>query len=110
MPKTNAAKRTERVVILYSEEEYQRLKKYFSRSISKTVCRYVRKVSLEEPVEILVRNASFDAFIEEVIQLRKEMVLVRKLTLTPERENMLIRLLDDIKSKMNKITELCMQQ
>jgi hypothetical protein len=98
------------VILLYNEEEYQRLKKIFSRSICKTVSRYVRKVSLEEPVEMLVRNASFDAFIEEIVELRKEMGLVRKLTLTTERENNLIRIHDDIRIKINKIVELCMPQ
>ncbi len=63
---------------------------------------YVRKVSLEEPVEITVRNASFDAFIDEIMVLRKEMAACSK--------ESLVELHVEIKNKINKIVELCMPQ
>jgi len=90
MKKPAALKRNERVILLYNEEEFKKLKKLFSRSICKSISRYVRKISLEEPVEMIYRNLSFDAFIEEVTQLRKELSLIRQLSLTPERELLII--------------------
>src|ERR1700754_1448148 len=100
--------RTEQVHLHYSPEEYQRMKKHFARSTKKTISSYVRSVSLQEPVVTICRNASFDAFVEEVILLRKEMADVRQLPMTPEREEQLIRLHEDIKSVIYKIADLCM--
>jgi hypothetical protein len=109
MPRIKGTKRTERLILLYTVEEWQRLKKHYSRSSSKTISRYVRRVSLEEPVEIVVRNASFDEFVEEIIELRGEMAFVRQLGLGAQMGESLIRLQESIQLKINKIVELCMQ-
>jgi hypothetical protein len=110
MSKKKGPKRSERLTILYTPEEFQQLKKLFSRSVCKTVTGYAHNVSLELPVEILTRNASFDSFIEEIVKLRREMAQIRTLAFTPEREGQLIRLHDDIRTTINKIADLCMQQ
>jgi hypothetical protein len=102
MNKKAGTKRTERIIVLYTEEEFARVKKHFARSTSRTMAGYVRKVSLEEPVEITVRNASFDAFIDEIMVLRKEMAACSK--------ESLVELHVEIKNKINKIVELCMPQ
>jgi hypothetical protein len=100
--------RDNRVIVLYSNEEFQEVKKLFARSINKTISGYVRKVSLEEPIGIINRNASFDSFVEEIVQLRREMSLVRHLTLSPENESLIVRLHQEIKLLITKIAELCM--
>ena len=98
-------------MILYSEEEYRLLKKNFARSVSRTMSSYVRKVSLEIPVEVIERNASFDSFIEEVVELRREMMAIRKMGgLSTETEIRLIRLHETIQEKINQIAELCMRR
>ena len=101
-------KRVEKVAIFYTVEEFDLLKKHFAKSTCRHIPNYVRKLSLGEPVQVLVRNASFDSFIEEIVQLRREMAQIRGLPLSPERESQIIRVHDDIRTKINKIAELCM--
>ena len=110
MTKRKGKVRNNRIIVLYSGEEFQQLKKLFARSINKTISGYVRNVSLEEPIGIINRNASFDAFVEEMVQLRREMLLIRQLTLTPENESLIVRLHQEIKSLITKIADLCMPQ
>jgi hypothetical protein len=101
--------RNKRIIVLYSNEEFQQVKMLFARSMSTTISSYVRKVSLEEPVEIINRNVSFDDFIGEIVQLRKEMADIRQLPLTSEGELQLIRLQGDIQLRINQISDLCMR-
>jgi len=100
--------RTDRVLVLYSEEEFGELKKHFVKSTSKTISNYVRNVSLQQPIEVIHRNQSFDAFVEEMILLRKELSLVRQLPLTPEGERQTILLQEEIRGKLYQIADLCM--
>lgn len=96
-------------MILYTEEEYRQVKKLFARSVCRTMSSYVRKVSMEEPVEMIVRNASFDAFIEEIVELRREMGAIRKAGwVTSATEARLVQLYGAIQEKINQIAELCM--
>jgi hypothetical protein len=104
----SAVTRNERLILLYNEDEFKRLKLLFARSLCHSIAGYVRKVSLEDPVEIAVRNESFDAFIEEIIQLRKEMAAVRKEAAFEPGLEKIIQLQEDIKGIINKIAELCM--
>ena len=109
MPRKAGVPRTERQMILYTEEEFMRLKKLFVRSVSRTLSSYIRKVSLEEPVEVIERNGSFDRFIEEIVELRREMAAIRKTNgISPELANRLILLHESIQSTINQIAELCM--
>jgi hypothetical protein len=110
MKKAAEDKRTERIVLLFNPEEFTKLKKLYARSASKTPSRYVRKVSLEEPVEIVVRNLSFDAFVEEVIRLRRELGLIRTKPLSRQTEEVIVRLHENIRININKIADLCMPQ
>jgi len=102
--------RTERVLVLYSREEFSDLKKHFVRSTSKTISNYVRNVSLQEPVEIVHRDLSFDGFVEEIVLLRKQLSSIRGLQLTPEGEQQIIRLHEEIRFKIYQIADLCMQK
>jgi hypothetical protein len=103
--------RCNRVIALYSIEEFERLRQLFARSTCRTYGAYVRKVSLEEPVQMVVRNGSFDSFVEEVIALRKEMAAIREegQFSTGDQERMQL-LHVEIQACINKICELCMQQ
>ncbi|HEY4061131.1 MAG TPA: hypothetical protein VGM30_04485 [Puia sp.] len=101
--------RSERVQVLYTHQEIDKLKKLYSKSTCPSLGSYVRKVSLREPVEITRRNLSFDDFVQEIVVLRKELSFVRKLTYTFEREAQLIRLQEEIRTVIYKISDLCMQ-
>ena len=102
--------RTERVLVLYSKDEFNQVKKHFVRSTSKSISNYVRSVSLQEPVEIVHRNLSFDDFVEEAILLRKQLSSIRQLNLTPETEQQIIRMHEDIRAKIYQIADLCMSK
>jgi hypothetical protein len=105
-----AVTRTERLILLYNEDEFKRLKLLFAKSLCHSIAGYVRKVSLEDPVEIAVRNESFDDFVGEIIQLRKEMTSLRKEAAFAPALEKIIQVQEDIKSIINKIIELCMPQ
>ena|SRR6185312_15975504 len=100
--------RKQRVIVLYSDEEFEELRKKYARSTSRSFSHYVRKVSLEEPVGMIVRNGSFDAFIEEVIVLRKAMVEVfREGKWSSANQERLVQIHQEIKLIIDKIAALC---
>lgn len=98
------------VKLRYTVEEFARLKKAFARSTHRTISSYIRRLSLGQPVEIITRNASFDAFVGEIISLKTEMKnLSEQKDLSPATQAALIHLHEDIRSAINKIVQLCMQ-
>jgi hypothetical protein len=97
------------VKVRYTAEEFIRLKKAFARSTCRTIAGYVRRISLQQPVEILQRNASFDEFIGEVICLRKEMASIRELSnWSTDHHARLLELQAGIQTSIDKIAKLCM--
>jgi hypothetical protein len=95
--------------VRYSPEEFLRLKKAFARTAYNQIGTYARKMTLQEPIEIVTRNGSFDAFIEEIILLRKEMAAIRSgVQWSPENQETLIRLQQQIQVILEKIATLCM--
>lgn len=104
-------RRIKRLLVYYTEEEFNSLQKFFFQSNCRYLAVYVRKLSLRSPVEISWRNASFDDFIGEIIPLRKEMAAIRRAgNLTPENQAELIRLHESIQVMIDKIAKICMQQ
>ena len=100
--------RRQRVIVLYSDEEFETLRKLFARSICRSYGGYVRKVSLEEPIGMVIRNGSFDAFIEEVIVLRKAMLeIYREGKWNAANQERLVQLHEEIQRVINKIAILC---
>jgi len=98
------------VKVRYTADEFTRLKKAFARSTCHTIAGYVRRLSLEQPVEIFHRNASFDNFVGEVLLLRQEMTAIRQLPgWTTEQRVRLIFLEAEIQATIDKIAKLCMQ-
>ena len=57
----------------YSEDDWKTLKGKVGNSTSRSIADYIRKVTLGRPVVMYYRNKSFDAFIDECIELRNEM-------------------------------------
>jgi len=98
------------VKVRYTPDEFTRLKKAFARSTCHTIASYVRRLSLEQPVEIVHRNASFDDFVGEIVRLREEMAAIRQLPgWTTEQRVRMIFLEAEIQSSVDKIAKLCMQ-
>jgi len=104
-------KRNQRVLVLYTDEEFEVLRQKFSRSTSRSYSHYVRRVSLDEPVGIVVHNGSFDAFIDEIVVVRKAMQeILRQGQWSPANQERLVELHQELKSVIDKIAELCMRQ
>jgi hypothetical protein len=97
------------VKVRYTAEDFTRLKKAFARSTCRTIAGYIRKLSLQQPVEILHRNASFDDFVGEIVRLREEMSAVHHIaSWTPDQRARLLFLQAEIQSSIDKIAKLCM--
>jgi hypothetical protein len=67
------AKKTKRLCVLLSEEEFKKIKEHFSLSTSQSMSEYIRKKTLDLPVTIKYRNTSLDDYVSEMIRLRSEL-------------------------------------
>jgi len=106
-PKTKSH-RDKAIKVYYSAMEAEQLKKGFSASSCRTLTQYIRDLSLKCPFQVH-RNRSFDQFVEEIVELRKEMQEVTgKVVITKENEIRLTELYAEIKDKINKLIDLCM--
>ena len=86
------------------KEDYDRLKRAKLNSVCRTMSEYCRKLLLGKPIRVYYRDQSFDAFVGEAIELRKEMEKIREGgTFSPEGERQLIALQEEIKKCINKI-------
>jgi hypothetical protein len=109
MEKKTVKSRTHRVALVYNDEEIEAMRKNYARSTCQTLSSYLRKVSLEEPVQMIIRNGSFDYFVDEIIVLRKEMKLIRQqVPLPPDMQTRLVELQEETQTYINKIADLCM--
>ena len=101
--------RKNQVTVYYTDEEYAELQKFFTRSTGLYLAAYVRKVSIAEPVEMKIRNASFDDFLSAIIPLQKELRTLRRTTpFTPENEAAVVELHRAIQQAIEKIVLPCM--
>lgn len=62
--------RSRMIVVRLNEEEYQRLQKLQSHTTERCLSAYLRKVALNKPVTVKVRNASADDFLEQMLPLQ----------------------------------------
>ncbi len=61
------------LTIRLNEDEETKLNKLYSKTTSQSLSEYARHVLLKVPVNIYYRNQSADEFLEEMIQLKKEL-------------------------------------
>jgi hypothetical protein len=95
--------------VRYTPEEFARLKKAFAKTAYNQIGTYARKMTLQEPIEIIQRNASFDSFVEEIGLMRKEMATLRMGGgMSPENQERLLQLHQQIQDRIDKIVSLCM--
>jgi len=57
----------------FSESELEKIKTGFSKSTSRNLTDYMRKLLMNKPIIIKTRNESLDAFMTELIALRNEL-------------------------------------
>lgn len=73
MKKQKPAVRSKMVTLRMNSDEFSILEKNRKKTTARTNSNYLRKLSQQQPVTILYRNASIDSFAKEIIALRKEM-------------------------------------
>lgn len=73
MKKKEEDVRRKMVVVRMNEKEFTILEKIKASSTEKTVSNYLRKVALRRPVTIVYRNGTADDFLNELIQLKREL-------------------------------------
>ncbi len=122
--------KTETFKMRFSETELKKIKSGYSNSTCRTLTEYMRKLLLNRPVTVKIRNASLDAFMAEMITLRNELnaignnynQLVKRLHVLkdfPDIKNwlllhesarkILLNKVDEIKSKINSIDDKWLQ-
>ena len=103
-------RRNKHAQITYTEKEWIQLQNDFAQSSCTRLTQYLRDLTLKAPFDIY-RNRSFDAFVEEISQLRKEMQeIAAQKPLTGLNEFRLLHLHKEIKESINKLIDLCMQK
>ncbi len=126
----NKTKHSKWLHIRLKEDDYNRIKSKFDASIDRKLSEYARKVLLQKPVIIKQRNQSLDDFMTEMMALRSELnaignnynQVVKRLHLLqhfPEiktwlllNENarqIILKKIEEIKSKINQINDQWLQ-
>ena len=67
---------TKRVSIRLKETEFNKLEAEFKKTTCRKFSEYLRNIMLANPITIRYRNASADAFLTEMIGLKKELSAV----------------------------------
>jgi hypothetical protein len=65
--------RKKMVVVRMNDEEYKTLEDLRKKTTTKYTSTYARKVLLQKPVVVKYRNVSADAFLQEMLLLKKEL-------------------------------------
>jgi hypothetical protein len=73
MKKPEKEVRQKMIVVRMNKAEFEKLESLQKQSLEKSLSNYLRKVALQKPVIITYRNLSADAFLQEMILLRKEL-------------------------------------
>ena len=64
---------TKRISIRLKETEFNKLEAEFKKTTCRKFSEYLRNIMLAKPITIRYRNASADAFLAEMIGLKKEL-------------------------------------
>jgi hypothetical protein len=70
MKKCGSEVRKKMVVVRLNDGEYQKLQSLQQRTTERSLSAYLRKLALNRPVTVKVRNASADDFLRELLPLR----------------------------------------
>ncbi|RNI39901.1 plasmid mobilization relaxosome protein MobC [Hanamia caeni] len=127
-PKINL---TRRVTIRLKPDEYSKIHSKFKSTTKRKLSEYIRAVLLEKPLTVFTRSKSLDDFISEMILLRSELnsignnfnQSVKRLhtldkipdiktwaILNEKSKEILIKKVDEIKEKINQISDKWLQE
>jgi len=122
--------RTGLLQVRLTPKELKAIRDKFSKSTSRKLSDYVRKVLLDKPVTIYTRNQSLDDFMKEMTLLRNELNAIGSnynqvvkrlhslrhfeelkswLILNESSKQILLKKVDEIKSKINQINDQWLQ-
>ena len=122
---------TKRITIRLQEAEFTQLNSQFKKTTCRKFSDYLRRLMLAKTTTILYRNASADAFLTEMIGLKKELSsignnfnqLVRRLhtfhdssevklwaSLNEYAKENMNEIVNEIRKKLNQIYELWLQK
>ena len=114
-----------------SEAEYKKLQNGFSKSTKRKMSDYIRSILLNKPITVYTRSKSLDDFISEMILLRSELnsignnfnQTVKRLhtldeiseiktwaILNEKSKEIFIKKVDEIKEKINQISDKWLQE
>jgi hypothetical protein len=114
-----------------SEAEYKKIQNGFSKSTKRKISDYVRSILLNKPITVYTRSKSLDDFISEMILLRSELnsignnfnQSVKRLhtldeiseinawaILNEKSKEIFIKKVDEIKEKINQISDKWLQE
>ncbi len=127
MSERNKALYARKVTIRLKHAEYEQLCLQWHKTTYRKFSEYARKLLLSKPVKLTYRNASADAFLEEMLSLKKELSALgnnfnqavkrlHTISTTPEirvwvvvqekLEHTLLEKADEIRRRMSQIYEL----
>ena len=119
------------VGVRFSMEEYASLKSKFQSTTSRQLSDYIRRVLLNKKVTVFTRNKSLDEFMAEMMALRKELnalgnnfnQVVKRLhslqhfeevkawlIINESTKQILLRKVEEIKSKINQFSDKWSQE
>jgi hypothetical protein len=114
-----------------SEAEYKKIQNGFSKSTKRKISDYLRSILLNKPITVYTRSKSLDDFISEMILLRSELNFignnfnqsVKRLhtldeiseikawaILNEKSKEIFIKKVDEIKGKINQISDKWLQE
>ena len=64
------------MTIRFTEREYQKIITGFKSSTKRQLSGYIRSILLEKPITVYTRNGSYDAFVAEMIMLRRALNMI----------------------------------
>ena len=65
-----------KMTIRFTEREYQKIITGFKSSTKRQLSGYIRSILLEKPITVYTRNGSYDAFVAEMIMLRRALNMI----------------------------------
>ena len=120
-----------RITIRLKPEEYNKIQHQFKSSTKRKLSEYIRAVLLEKPLTVFTRSKSLDDFISEMILLRSELnsignnfnQSVKRLhtldeipeiktwaIINEKSKEIFIKKVDEIKEKINQISDKWLQE
>jgi hypothetical protein len=65
--------RKKKVMMVMTESEYEQAEKFRKKTTERYLSTYIRKVCLQKPVRVKYRNQSADDFLQQMLELKKEL-------------------------------------